>query len=77
MSAFDIIETIHERFFVLISAGTIYPRLESLEKLGLVSNKHDGRRKVFYLTEKGRELIDNISEEYDLIHTSLVTLLTR
>lgn len=35
--------------------GTLYPALSELEKSGLVTSVKDGRKKVYHLTEDGRE----------------------
>ena len=35
--------------------GTIYPALSELEKKGLIKCRKEGRRKIYYLTEAGRE----------------------
>ncbi|RLI07953.1 PadR family transcriptional regulator [Candidatus Bathyarchaeota archaeon] len=35
--------------------GTLYPALMELEKSGLVRSRREGRRKVYHLTEEGRE----------------------
>ena len=35
--------------------GTLYPALKELEINGLVEAKQEGRRKIYHLTESGRE----------------------
>jgi DNA-binding PadR family transcriptional regulator len=35
--------------------GTLYPALKELENKSLVEAKHEGRRKIYHLTENGRQ----------------------
>ena len=72
--AFDIIHLISKRFDTLISPGTLYPRLRTLEKLELISEASDGRRKIFMLTPQGRQVISLAREEYDRLHSSVIML---
>lgn len=50
---YGIIADIHKRFDVLLSPGTLYPLLYSLEKKGMIAIELDGRRKNYLITEKG------------------------
>jgi DNA-binding PadR family transcriptional regulator len=61
---YGIIADIHKRFDVLLSPGTLYPLLYSLEKQGLISIKQDGRRKNYLLTEKGTLQADRVITTY-------------
>ena len=51
---YALIADIHKKFDVLLSPGTLYPLLYSLEKKDMVSIKKDGRRKNYFLTSKGK-----------------------
>ncbi len=42
------------------SPGSMYPALEALESKGFVSCQGDGRRKVYSLTPKGQNVLDQI-----------------
>ncbi len=35
--------------------GTLYPALSELERAGLVETRQEGRKKVYHLTNRGRE----------------------
>lgn len=50
---YALIADIHKRFDVLLSPGTLYPLLYSLEKKELIGINKVGRRKNYFLTEKG------------------------
>jgi len=54
---YDVIRELEGRFLGLYSpsAGTIYPRLARLESEGLVAHSEEGGRKVYRITEAGRD----------------------
>lgn len=59
----DITETIHLEFNLLLSPGTIYPLLHSLEERGLLASTKHGKAKI-YTPAKGAELkIRNLVNE--------------
>jgi DNA-binding PadR family transcriptional regulator len=47
------------------SPGSMYPALESLESKGFISCQGDGRRKVYSLTPKGRDVLVQIRKKHD------------
>jgi len=47
MCGSDIIGTIHMEFNVLLSPGTVYPLLHSLQKRGLLSSVKEGKEKIY------------------------------
>ena len=54
---YDVIRLLEDRFMGLYapSPGTIYPRLQRLEAEGLVTQSREGGRKVYQITDAGRE----------------------
>ena len=54
---YDVIRLLEDRFMGLYapSPGTIYPRLQRLEAEGLVTQSKEGGRKVYQITDAGRE----------------------
>ncbi|MEV0093425.1 helix-turn-helix transcriptional regulator [Streptomyces sp. NPDC050738] len=54
---YEVIRLLEERFQGLYapSAGTVYPRLAKLEAEGLVTHASEGGRKVYSITDAGRE----------------------
>jgi DNA-binding PadR family transcriptional regulator len=54
---YEVISLLEDRFLGLYapSAGTVYPRLAKLETDGLVEHDEEGGRKVYRLTDAGRE----------------------
>jgi DNA-binding PadR family transcriptional regulator len=62
---YEVIRLLQDRFMGVYSPspGTIYPRLARLEEEGLVTHDESEGRKVYRITEKGREELRNRSDE--------------
>ena len=60
MSGYDVIEYIRKEFDFLISSGTIYSLLYSMERDGLIEGEWINRKRVYTLTDKGKETIKTI-----------------
>lgn len=62
---YDVIKQLEDRFLGVYapSAGTIYPRLSRLEEEGLVSHQVVEGRKVYSLTDAGRDELAHRQEE--------------
>jgi len=55
LSGYDVISLIHKKFNLLVSSGTVYSLLYSLERDGLIEGKLNDRKRVYVLTEKGEK----------------------
>jgi DNA-binding PadR family transcriptional regulator len=53
------------------SAGTIYPRLARLEREGLVAHSRERGRKVYHITDAGREELARRQEEVEALEEEL------
>ncbi len=62
LSGYDIISSIHERFGVLMSSGTVYSHLYSLERNGMIDGEQDDKKRVYKITENGNKSLDKIIE---------------
>ncbi|MEV2277582.1 PadR family transcriptional regulator [Nocardiopsis sp. NPDC049922] len=64
---YEIISLLRDRFLGVYSPspGTIYPRLARLEEEGLVTHTEEGGRKVYRLTDKGRQELRDRSGDLD------------
>jgi DNA-binding PadR family transcriptional regulator len=64
---YDMIRLLEDRFMGLYapSPGTIYPRLQRLEAEGLVTQSQEGGRKVYRITDAGREELARRRDELD------------
>lgn len=60
LSGYDIISLVHKRFNVLVSSGTVYSLLYSLERKGLVNADMDQRKRVYTLTDKGEKTLETV-----------------
>lgn len=60
MSGYDIIGFIHNKFRILVSSGTVYSLLYSLEREGLIEGRWNHRKRVHILTDKGERTIKTI-----------------
>jgi DNA-binding PadR family transcriptional regulator len=70
---YDVIALLEDRFLGLYSpsAGTVYPRLAKLEAEGLVEHDEADGRKVYRLTDAGREELRRSSEELSSLESDL------
>lgn len=75
-SGYDFISSFHERFGVFMSSGTVYSRLYSLERDGLIKGIRKGRHRVFELTEKGKKTIDFVLKSRQ-INPQLLSKITK
>ncbi len=60
MSGYDILTLIHKRFDVLISSGTVYSTLYSLERKGLIKGDFDDRKRCYSLTKDGKNILQRV-----------------
>jgi DNA-binding PadR family transcriptional regulator len=60
LSGYDILDFVYKKFGFLISPGTIYALLYAMERKGLVRGSYSQTKRVYTLTGKGTETIDDI-----------------
>ena len=53
VSGYDIISYIHTKFGLLVSSGTVYSLLCSLERNGLIEGEWVERKRAYKLTDRG------------------------
>jgi DNA-binding PadR family transcriptional regulator len=75
LSGYDVISYIHSKFNLLVSSGTVYSLLYSLERNGLVEGAWDERKRTYKLTEKGQKTIETILNANDKINGFMANLL--
>jgi DNA-binding PadR family transcriptional regulator len=70
---YEVIRLLRDRFMGVYSPspGTIYPRLARLEEEGLVTHDEVDGRKVYRITELGREELRSRSDELDELEEEL------
>jgi DNA-binding PadR family transcriptional regulator len=67
LSGCDVISYIHNKFNLLVSSGTVYSLLYSLERNGLVEGTWNERKRTHKLTEKSEKTIETILNANDKI----------
>jgi len=77
MSGYDVISFIHNKFNLLVSSGTVYSMLYSLERNGLIEGKWDQRKRVYKLTDKGQKMIETLLSANDKLKNFITTFLLR
>jgi DNA-binding PadR family transcriptional regulator len=75
LSGYDFIAFINKRFNILISAGTVYSLLYSLERKKLIESLEE-RKRTYKLTAKGTKTIDIILNDCSKIEGFLENILT-
>ena len=75
LSGYDVISYIHNKFHLLVSSGTVYSLLYSLERNGLVEGTWNERKRTYKLTEKGQKTIETILNSNDKIKSFMTNLL--
>jgi len=77
MSGYDFVGLTSKKFYVNMSPGIIYSTLYSMERKGLIEGGDQKRkrctssRRVYMLTPKGKETLNNIVETKEEILSSL------
>ena len=75
LSGYDVISFIHNKFHLLVSSGTVYSLLYSLERNSLIEGTWNERKRVYKLTDKGIKTIDTILCANDKIKNFITVLL--
>lgn len=80
MSCDDIIKFINHKFGVMISPGTVYAHLYSLEQDRLLNGyfnpkKYAHAQRVYKITEKGKRSISEIIKERNMLQETVVEIL--
>lgn len=74
MSGYDFIAFIHTKFNIMMSSGTIYSVLYSLERDELIKGSQASTKRVYKLTDKGEEAIKALLDARELIQGFMATL---
>jgi len=75
LSGYDVISFIHGKFHLLVSSGTVYSLLYSLERNGLIEGTWNERKRVYRLTDKGVRTIETVLSANDKIKNFMTGLL--
>ena len=72
LSGYDVTAFINSKFGGILSPGTVYATLYSMERKGLVKGESDGKKTVYKLTGKGSEVTVLMKSEYNIQMTDFV-----
>lgn len=75
LSGYDVISYINAKFNILVSSGTVYSLLYSLERNGLLEGIWRERKRTYKLTDKGEETISTILGAQEKIKAFLSSIL--
>lgn len=67
----ELSERIGKRRKGILTPGTIYPALKQLHRKRLISYRTEGREKVYCLTKKGTEELDQLYKEFSTLFRGL------
>jgi len=76
VSGYDLIALIHRKFQIMISSGTVYSILYSLERDGLIKGIQASNKRVYKLTNEGEETIKTVLKDREKIQNLMKTLLS-
>lgn len=74
LSGYDIIGIVHNKFDLLVSSGTVYALLYSLERKGLISGEWAGKKRLYTLSDKGKSTLNVILKSKTNIQRFVQTL---
>jgi DNA-binding PadR family transcriptional regulator len=60
LSGYEIMGLIHQKLGFLISSGTVYSLLYSMERKGLIKGELTNGKRIYVLTDQGKGVIDAI-----------------
>jgi len=75
MSGYDVISYVNAKFNFLVSSGTVYSLLYSLERNGLVEGAWNERKRTYRLTDKGEVTISAILGAQEKIKAFISSIL--
>ena len=71
LSGYDVIGLVQKRFGLLMSSGTVYSLMYSLERDGWIKGVWNSRKRVYELTEKGERDIKVIAKANEEVQNFL------
>jgi DNA-binding PadR family transcriptional regulator len=75
LSGYSIMGRIHRRYGILMSSGTVYSTLYSMERRGLIEARSLERKRLYALTRKGEREIRDVRRSNGKIKNTLAGIL--
>jgi DNA-binding PadR family transcriptional regulator len=60
LTGYDVIDVVNKKFGDMLSPGTVYSTIYSIERKGFIKGDSNGRKTVYELTEAGKEATTTI-----------------
>jgi len=77
ISGYDVIRFIHRKYNLLMSSGTVYSLLYSLERNRLIKSQRNLRKRVYKLTARGEETVKTVLSAQEEIRGLVTKMLPR
>jgi DNA-binding PadR family transcriptional regulator len=74
LGGYDMLELVHKKFGFLMSPGTVYAFLYSMERKGLIKGGLTEGKRTYILTDRGAEAINAISKSKEEVLRFMETL---
>lgn len=74
-SGYDLLSSFHRKFDLLVSPGTVYAMLYSMERNDFVKPRGESRKRIYSLTPKGKTTIQAIIESSDALERFFPSIL--
>jgi DNA-binding PadR family transcriptional regulator len=65
LSGYDLTAFVNSKFGGILSPGTVYATIYTLERKGLIKGESDGRKTVYQLTSQGNEVLTEMMKEFN------------
>jgi len=75
IGGYDIIRHLHLDYNILLSPGTVYSCLYTLERKGLIKGRQNGRKRIYNITQHGEKTIRALQATKNKIGTLISMLL--
>ena len=76
MSGYDLIKYFHNEFHILLSPGTVYSLLYSLERKNFIMGDARQRKMLYRITQEGKEFLKEIDVMKPYIQSFISQLFT-
>jgi DNA-binding PadR family transcriptional regulator len=65
LSGYDVTAFVNNKFGSMLSPGTVYAELYSMERKGLLHSESGGRKTVYQLTTEGEQIISTMMLDFN------------
>ncbi|MCL5876301.1 MAG: PadR family transcriptional regulator [Candidatus Bathyarchaeota archaeon] len=65
LSGYDLTSFVNSKFGGILSPGTVYATIYTMERKELIKGESDGRKTVYQLTPKGNQLVTEMLKEFN------------